>query len=60
MGVLWSFWVCAVVAQALAVPPPQVPLRLDGNVAQDVVVQGHTEKKRPLHGKFLHITGRSS
>lgn len=42
--------VAAFAALTVAAPPSQVPIR-DGRISRD-----HTEKKRPLHGRFLHFT----
>ena len=51
MGGLKQLSLVALLSQAFAAPPTQVALLDDGGSVQNVV------KQRPLHGKFLHITG---
>ncbi|KAK4547307.1 hypothetical protein LTR36_000962 [Oleoguttula mirabilis] len=43
-------------ADAHAAPPAQLPLRYEQPVPQHVKQSVVTEKKRPLHGRFLHVT----
>jgi len=46
----------ALCARALAAPPHQVPLRPEGSPCGQDGQLAEIEKKRPLHGRFLHIT----
>ena len=57
MGVFSWFCVYSVLARAFAAPPAQVPLGEQLGSGQESVVFEHVEKTRPLHGRFLHITG---
>lgn len=57
MGIMLRFWTLTSIAFAVAVPPGQVPLRPDSDsqIPDNVV---DVSKRRPLHGRFLHITGQ--
>lgn len=57
MRILDSVWSLTLAAYAFAAPPGQAPLKpepVDSDGGSDVGLV----KKRPLHGRFLHITGR--
>ena len=57
MGVLSWFCVYFVLERACAAPSAQVPLGEQLGRGQESIVLEHVEKTRPLHGRFLHITG---
>ena len=57
MTMFWKFCLSAILAPVLAVPPFQVPLQSPANNQQYTAIQEHTDKKRPLYGRFLHVTG---
>lgn len=55
-----SLCAAVVCARALAAPSFQVPLKDEdswNDRADDAI---HVGKKRPLHGKFLQITGKAT
>jgi hypothetical protein len=58
MHKIWCFFCVSFLAGALAAPPAQLPLGHGQEVLQPVEVLEKTEKKRPLHGRFLQITGK--
>lgn len=53
----WGLSVAVAVTRSLAAPPVQVPLR--GKQVDAVAPGGYDAvgMRRPLHGRFLHITG---
>ncbi|KAF2767945.1 Endopolyphosphatase [Teratosphaeria nubilosa] len=53
---LWSICLAAVAGRAFAVPVDQVPLGQLEDIVVPVKGQPDVLKKRPLHGRFLHIT----
>lgn len=57
MGIIKCICLSALVAIAYAAPPVQVPLQEPVFEAKDVDDLEHAVKTRPLHGRFLHITG---
>jgi endopolyphosphatase len=48
----------ALFVQAYAAPPAQVPLKEDSQHSFVPDQPEDIEKKRPLHGRFLQITGK--
>ncbi|KAK5112786.1 hypothetical protein LTR85_011120 [Meristemomyces frigidus] len=53
---VWFWCLAALLTGAHAAPPAQRPLRHVQNVLQEAHQPAVTEKKRPLHGRFLHVT----
>jgi len=50
---VWCCGVALLSALAFAAPPLQIPVKSEDGRLQDATVT----KRRPLHGRFLHITG---
>lgn len=57
MARFWSFYLFSLLAPVLAAPPAQVPFREPPTNDAGAGIVEDTAKKRPLHGRFLHITG---
>ena len=53
----WYLTTAGLFARALAAPPAQVPLREGYGRDGEDDVEHVAEKQRPLHGRFLQITG---
>ncbi|CAK4032815.1 related to vacuolar endopolyphosphatase [Lecanosticta acicola] len=51
-----KYLTAALLTRALAAPPAQVPLKGEGETDDRIGLAETTEKRRPLHGRFLQIT----
>lgn len=58
MGLLGIVWTLSFVRFALAAPHAQVPLTGERG-SNDGLGEIDVSKKRPLHGRFLHVTGKA-
>ena len=59
MGLFGFLCVCSLLAHTLAAPPVQVALHGELDRSKEASGLQDISTKRPLHGRFLHITGAS-